>query len=64
MKRALVKSFGTVKKCHYAGCREEQDLLDILDLELFDVKILVSILIEPFLATVILLDSCLFVENN
>ena len=28
--------------------REEQDLLEILDLELFGVKILVSILIDPF----------------
>ena len=44
--------------------REEQDLLEILDLELFGVKILVSILIDPFVATVILLDSCLFEENN
>jgi hypothetical protein len=44
--------------------REEQDLLEILDLELFGVKILVSILIEPFVATVILLDSCLFEEKN
>ena len=39
--------------------REEQDLLEILDLELFVVKTLVSILIEPSLATFVLLDSCL-----
>jgi hypothetical protein len=39
--------------------REEQDLLEILDLDLFGAKILVSILIETFLATEILLDSCL-----
>ena len=39
--------------------REEQDLLEILDLELFGVKTLVSILIEVSLATFILLDSCL-----
>ena len=36
-----------------------QDLLEILDLELFGVKTLVSILIEVSLATFILLDSCL-----
>ena len=45
-------------------CREEQDLLEILDLELFGVKILISILIDSSLATVILLDSCLFEEYN
>ena len=39
--------------------RDEQDLLEILDLELFGVKILVLILIEPFQATVILINSCL-----
>ena len=39
--------------------REEQDLLEILDPELIGVKILVLILIEPFLATLILIDSCL-----
>jgi hypothetical protein len=39
--------------------REEQDMLEILDLELFDVKTLVLILIELSLATVVLLDSCL-----
>ena len=38
---------------------EEQDLLEILDLNLFGVKTLVSILIEPSLAIVFLLDSCL-----
>ena len=37
--------------------REEQDLLEILDLELFGVKTLVSI--EPSLATAVLLDSYL-----
>ena len=42
----------------YSYLREEQDLLEVLDLKVFGVKILVSILIEPFLATVILLDSC------
>ena len=41
------------------GGREEQDLLEILELELFDVKTLVSILIELSLATNALLDSCL-----
>ena len=39
--------------------REEQDLVEILNLELFGVKTLVSILIEPSLATFVLLDSCL-----
>ena len=39
--------------------REEQDLLEIRDLKLFGVKTLVLILIEPSLATVVLLDSCL-----
>jgi hypothetical protein len=39
--------------------REEQDLLEILDLKLFGVKALISILIEPSLANVALLDSCL-----
>jgi hypothetical protein len=39
--------------------REEQDLLEVLDFELFSVRTLVSILIEPSLATVVLLDSCL-----
>ena len=39
--------------------REEEDLLEILDLQLFGVKNVVSILIDPLLATVILLDSCL-----
>jgi hypothetical protein len=48
----------------HGDIREEQDLLEILDLELFGIKILVSILIEPILATLILLDSCLFEENN
>ena len=44
----------------YSSCfREEQDLLDILDLKLFDVRILVSILIGPHLESLILLDSCL-----
>ena len=38
--------------------REEQDLLEILDLVLFGVKTIVLILIEPSLATVVLLDSC------
>ena len=35
--------------------REEQELLEILYLKLFGVKTLVSILIEPSLATVVLL---------
>ena len=35
--------------------REEQDFLEILDLEIFGVKTLISILIEPSLATVVLL---------
>ena len=39
--------------------REEQDLLEILDLKLFGDKILVLILIDPFPATGVLLDSCL-----
>ena len=39
--------------------RKEQDLLEILDLELFDVKTLVLILIEPSLATFVLLGYCL-----
>ena len=39
--------------------REEQDLLEILDLELFGITTLVTILIEPYLANVVLLDSCL-----
>ena len=39
--------------------REEQDLLEIHDLKLFGVKTLVSILIEPSLETVFLLESCL-----
>jgi hypothetical protein len=39
--------------------REEQDLLEILDLEPFGAKTLVLILIEPSLATFVLLDSCL-----
>jgi hypothetical protein len=39
--------------------REEQYLLEILDLELFAVKTLVSILIDPSLTTGGLLDSCL-----
>ena len=43
----------------YTLSREEQDLLEILDLELFGVKTLVLILIEPSLATFVLLDSCL-----
>jgi hypothetical protein len=47
----------SVKKTHHT--REEQDLLEILDLKLFGVKTLVSILIEVSLATFILLDSCL-----
>ena len=34
--------------------REEQELLEILDLELFGVQTLVSILIEPSLAIVVL----------
>jgi hypothetical protein len=38
---------------------EEQDLLEILDLEFLGVKIVVSVLIKSFLATGILLDSCL-----
>ena len=33
--------------------REELELLEFIDLELFGVKILVSILIESFLATVV-----------
>ena len=47
------------RKREAARNREEQDLLEILDLELFCVKSLVSILIEPSLAIVVLLDSCL-----
>jgi hypothetical protein len=47
-----------------AFSREEQDLLEILDLELISVKTLVSILIEPSIATVVLLDSCLLRIKN
>ena len=43
----------------HLNTREEQDLLEILDLELLGVKTLVSILIDPSLATVVLLDYCL-----
>jgi hypothetical protein len=39
--------------------REEQDLLEILDIKLFGVKTLVSVLIETSLATFVLLPSCL-----
>jgi hypothetical protein len=38
---------------------EEQDLLEILDQKLFGVRILNLILIESFLETEVLLDSCL-----
>jgi hypothetical protein len=39
--------------------REEQDLLEILDLELIGLKILVLIFIDCSQPTVALLDSCL-----
>ena len=48
---------GDVQVILYA--RDEQDLLENLDLELLGVKTLASILIEPSLATDVLLDSCL-----
>jgi hypothetical protein len=48
----------------YATIREEKDLLEILDLDIFGVKILVLILIEPSLATVVLIDSCLVCRKN
>ena len=47
------------KEVKAEGSRGEQDLLDMLYLKLFGVKTLVSILIEPSLGTVVLLDSCL-----
>ena len=47
-------------KCiFHAQGREEQDLLEILVLELVGVKTPVSILIEPSLAAIVLLASCL-----
>jgi hypothetical protein len=49
----------SAKKQLKTQTRDEQDLLEILDLELFGVKTLVSILIEPSLANVVLLDSFL-----
>jgi hypothetical protein len=47
-----------MKPCILSG-REEQDLLEILDLNFFVAKNPVLILIEPSLAAVVLLDSCL-----
>ena len=44
--------------------REEQDLLEILDLELFGVKTLVSILIEPSLHLLSCLILAWYEENN
>ena len=41
------------------GNREEQNLLGIIDLELFGVKIIILVLIESFLATLFFIDSCL-----
>ena len=55
----LVHSFLVETNIIESQVREEQGLLDILDLELLYVKILVSILIEPYLESVILLDSFL-----
>ena len=45
--RGIVSGFGA------SADREQQDLLEFLDLKLFGVKTLVLILIEPFLAIVI-----------
>jgi hypothetical protein len=46
------------------GNREEQDLLKILDLKLFGVKTIVSILIEPSLATFVLLILAWYEGKN
>ena len=66
---ALEKFTGGLYLCHSVHeiwdqsaphlLRDEQDLLEILDLELLGVKTLVSILIELSLATDFLHDSCL-----
>ena len=44
--------------------REEHDLLEILDLELFTVRILVPFMIELFIASEVFLDSCSVKEKN